>query len=161
MLRGEPVSAKVKKVIGGQRWWHKLFRIERHFGLLIELTKGPIDWTAHSKHRDIAEKVDELVKAALEFEKSSESVAASIEMYQKAMAAVIQLNSSNPVAAAHRYAQAPINRLTMLLVKEKKFSYAIEAYDQWRAVIDPVGITRTDSKALTKRIAKAKEKSET
>lgn len=160
LLRGEPVSATVKKLIGGQRWWHKIFGIRRQFGLLMSVRKGPIDWEAHNKFREIAGHVDAIVKEALQFEKTSAPISAVIDKYNAAMNAVIQLNSDNPTAAAHRYTQAPINRLTMLLVKDNRFGAAVEAYDRWESVLDPVGLTKTDLDALIKRIAKARKENE-
>ena len=43
LLRGELIQATVAQVIDGGRWWHRLFRIKRSRGVLIELTKGAVD----------------------------------------------------------------------------------------------------------------------
>jgi hypothetical protein len=152
--RGEGITAFVLKRIGGPQWWHRLLGIKRSYGLLIKLCKSPIDWNTHNQHREVAQAVDALVKDALAFESSGASQAEVIAHYQSAMAAVVGLNKSNPVAAAHRYQQAPINRLTMLLVKQKRISEAQAAYATWRAVIDPVGLLRSDQEAVQKRMAK-------
>jgi hypothetical protein len=48
----------------------------------------------------------------------------------------------------------PWVRLTMLLVKQKRISEAQAAYAAWRAVIDPVGLRKSDQEAVQKRMAK-------
>jgi hypothetical protein len=154
ILRGEGITAFVLKPIGGPRWWHRLFGVKRSYGLLIKLCKAPIDWRAHNQHREEAQAIDALVNDALAFEGSGASHAEVIARYQSAMAGVVHLNTSNPVAAAHRYQQAPINRLTMLLVKEKRSSDARAAYCAWRAVPDPIGLRKSDHDAVEKRMAK-------
>ena len=154
VLRGEGIKASVFKVVGGPRWWHRFFGIKRNYGLLIRLTKSPIDWKSHDEHRATAQKVDTLVKEAIAFEKSGGAPDETITRYLAALAAVIDLNRSNQKAAAHRYEQAPINRVTMLLVKRKQNSEAHLVYSQWRAIPDPVGITKADREAVAKRMAK-------
>jgi hypothetical protein len=154
ILRGEGITAFVLKRIGGSRWWHRLFGIKRSYGLLIKLCKSPIDWSAYNKHREAAQAVDALVKDAQAFDSSDASPVEIIACYQSTMAAVINLNKSNPIAAAHRYEQAPINRLTTLLVKQKRFSEAQMAYAAWRAVVDPIGLRESDQEAVQKRMAK-------
>lgn len=152
--RGEGISAKVEKRIGGPKWWHLIFGIKRHYGLLIRLTKEEIDWQAHADHRELAEPVDLLVRDALVFEKQAPSLDDAIDRYITALEAVIQLNAANPTAAAHRYAQAPINRLTMLLVRKKRFEEAIKHYEDWVASNDPLGLSKADRSAVEKRLAK-------
>lgn len=154
ILRGENVSGKVYKRLGGPRWWHALFGIKRNYGLLVELTKAPIDWKAHNQHREAALVVDALVKEAKSFEKSGASLDDVVTKYQVAMASVTGLNSQNSIAAAHRYEQAPINRVTMLLAKQKRYADMRAAYAEWSAVTDPIGLTKSDRGALEKRIAR-------
>lgn len=154
ILRGEAISASVLKLLGGPRWWHRLFGIKRSFGLLIQLTKAPINWKSHNENRTTAQAVDALVKEAIAFEKSGGTADDAVTLYMAALTAVIDLNRLNPAAAAHRYEQAPINRLTMFLVKKKLSSDAYRAYSQWREIPDPVGITKADQAAVEKRMAK-------
>jgi len=153
VLRGEPISAKVERVLGGTRWWHKLVGIKRHYGLLICLDKGEVDWAAHNQHREKAEQVDNLVKAALSAEKSS-SVDEAIMKYVLTMNSIVKLNMEDPIAAAHRYKEAPINRLTMLLTRQKRGKDALASFEKWQSVTDPVGLTKANKEALFKRIEK-------
>jgi len=154
ILRGEEVTAIVLKRIGGPNLWHKIVGKERHYGLLLQITKGEIDWNTHNKHRAKAQIVDNLIKTALSFEKSGSSQDEAINHYNAALKAVLELNQSDPTAAAHRYEQAPINRLTILLVKQKRFSEAKQAYEDWSSIADPIGITKPDQEALRKRMIK-------
>ncbi|ADJ28773.1 HIRAN domain-containing protein [Nitrosococcus watsonii] len=154
ILRGEPIEAKVLKRIGGTKWWHRLLGQKRNYGLLITLIKSEIDWAAHSANRELAEKVDAKVKAALEKEKSNGQIESVVEAYREAMICVIDINKKNRTAAAHRYKHAPINRLTLLLVKLKRPAEAKEEYEAWKSVVDPIGLTKADNEALKRRIAK-------
>lgn len=128
--------------------------MERHYGLLIRLDKAPVDWTAHNVHRNIAQPVDAMVREALAYEKTGAAAREVIARYEAALAAVVELNRSNPVAAAHRHEAAPINRLTMLLVKEKRADDARRVYDLWLSVVDPVGLRKSDKDPLEKRMAR-------
>ena len=152
--RGQEVRAVVETRIGGPRWWHKILGIDRHYGLLIKLQKGEPDWGKFNAHRDKVIGVDQLVKEAIATERTQGPTDATIEAYQNALAAVVQINREDPTAAAHRYQKAPINRLTMLLVKQKRVDEAKRAYRQWSAVEDPLGLTKADREALAKRMAK-------
>jgi hypothetical protein len=152
--RGEGVSASVIRTIGGPHWWQRIFGIKKHYGLLIRLTKAPIDWAAHNKHRETAQPVDKLVAQAFGVEKAEAPVAEVIARYETAVSAVVALNRSNPTAAAHRYEAAPINRLTMLLLREKRREDARRAYAEWSSVSDPVGLTKAEKAALEKRMSK-------
>lgn len=154
ILRGESISATVFRRLGGPRWWHSLFGIKRNYGLLIQLTNAPVDWKAHNQHRAKAEVVDAMVKEAKSFEKSGAEAGEVVARYQAAIASVIDLNAKNPVAASHRFEQAPINRITMLLIKQKRHLDARAIYEEWSAVTDPVGLTKADREALAKRMTK-------
>lgn len=154
ILRGEPISARVEKRIGGPSWWHRLFGIKRHYGLLIRLEKGEIDWQAHNRNRDIAAEIDALVSKAIAAEREGPESDRLVHTYSEALRKVVELNSANPTAAAHRYQRAPVNRLTMLLVKLKRQEDALAAYNLWRSVPDPVGLSKSELSALEKRVAK-------
>lgn len=154
LLRGERVSARVERLIGGPRWWHRIFGIKKHYGLLIRISKAPIDWEAHNSYRDIAQPIDLMVQECLLYERSGAPVASVIVRYEAALAAVIELNRANPTAAAHRYEGAPVNRLTMLLVREKRPEDAWRVYEEWSAVADPIGLTKAENEPLRKRMAK-------
>lgn len=154
LLRDQPISAVVLKRIGGPKWWHGLFGVTKNWGMLIKLSKGNIDWEKHNQYRNKAEPVDKIVKEAVALEKSSQSIDAVIDSYISAMQAVNELNASSPIAAAHRYEQAPINRLTMALVKAKRKEEAVQAYHEWSKITDPIGLTKADSESLKKRVSK-------
>jgi len=146
ILRGQKISAEVLKVVGGDAG-HK-------FGLLIRLTKFPINWDAFIQYRMKVEKIDSAVKEALANERSGVPLNEVIDMYIKAVFDIIEINRENPVAAAHRFVKAPINKLTMLLIKQKRLADAKHIYEDWKSVLDPVGITKADQKATENRISK-------
>ena len=127
-----------------------MFNIKRSYGLVIKLSKGETDWSRFNTFRAKAEPIDKMVSEARKSE-SAVSPAQAITSYRQALEAVIALNRDDPVAAAHRYESAPMNRLTMLLDKQGQKVEALRAIEMWRSVPDPIGLTKADSNALAKR----------
>jgi HIRAN domain-containing protein len=153
ILRGEPIAARVLKVVGGRRWWHRVFGIERSWGLLVRLTKGEPDWNAFNKHREKAESVDSKVDAAMAAEKAGR-IDEAVRLYGEALQSIAGLNKLDPIAAAHRYRAAPINRFSLLLYKQKRYKDAVAAIETWQSLVDPIGLGKADTEAVTKRLNK-------
>jgi hypothetical protein len=63
-------------------------------------------------------------------------------LYLSALHAVTDLTASDKVAAAHRCQAAPINRITMLLVKSGETDAAVAAYNSWKSVAERRGIDK-------------------
>jgi len=155
ILRGEAVSARVVRVYGGPRFWHKLFGLKRNYGVTIELTKGEPDWKAFSANRNKVEPSEKLIAEGLAAEKAGRT-ADAMALY-KALEEMVEMNRSDPQAAAHRYTAVPINRLTLLLQREGQILAAIKAIDLWRSASDPIGLTKADADAIQKRELKLRK----
>jgi hypothetical protein len=143
----------VVKVIGGSSLIDRLFGRIRSYGMLIHIEKGPTNWARFNELRAAATPIDALVTHAEAMERSGE-IEAAIVSYRDAVLAIVSFNQSHPDAAAHRWRAAPINRLTMLLVRQKRYGEAKAAFENWRAVRDPVGLPAADTSALQRRIDK-------
>ena len=150
ILRGERIEAIVEKKIGGLRLIDRLLRRERSFGLIVRITKADIDWKQFDALRRKADTCDKLVEAGNSAEKVSDPVQA-IDLYNEALKTIVQLNSTNPQASAHRYKAAPLNRLTLLLDRASRWHEAVVALDLWRSVTDPIGLPSAELSAVTKR----------
>lgn len=157
ILRGEQVDAIVEKQIGGPGLIDRLLRRERSFGLVVRITKSDINWKQFDSLRRKAEVCDKLVEAGNRLEKACAPTQA-IDLYYQGLNAIIQLNSSDPQASAHRYKAAPVNRLTLLLDRAGRWQEAIAAIDLWRSATDPVGLPTAELLAVTKREERLREK---
>ena len=157
MLRGEPIQATVTHVIGGPRWWHRLFGIKRSYGVLIQLTKDEVDWNAFNEHRSKVAFIDGQVDSALGVEKSGRTEDA-IKLYSLVLESIVEMNRNDPATAAHRYRSAPINRLSLLLDKQGRRTEAIAAIEQWQSVPDPVGLGKQEAQAVAKRLARLRRR---
>lgn len=150
ILRGEKVSALVENVYGGPTLWSRIFGSERFYGVAVRVSKEEPDWSFVNACREKCKSAEQQVAAATAAEKAGGTNDA-IALYKSALDEIVALNRSDPVAAAHRQVSAPINRLTMLLQKEGRIAEAQQAIANWRSAIDPIGLTKTDVEALTKR----------
>jgi len=153
ILRGEPIEARVLRIIGGPRWWHRLFGIDRSFGMLVRLTKAEPDWKQFAAHRDKATALDHEVDAALAVEKAGRRDEA-ISLYAVVLAKIERLNIEDTTSSAHRYRSAPINRLSLLLERAGRKEEALAAIERWQATHDPIGLGVADAEAVAKRVVR-------
>jgi tetratricopeptide (TPR) repeat protein len=157
LLRGEPINACVKGVIGGSSLWNRLFGgAQKSYGLIVQLTKGEPDWTQFGAHRQKAEPVDRAVEKGQVLERKGR-IDEAVAQYSRALQAILALNEADPAAAAHRYRPAPVNRLSLLLEKAKRYEEALSTISGWRAVRDPVGLPKGEFEAVTKREARLRK----
>src|SRR6266540_4303672 len=77
-----------------------------------------------------------------------------ITEYSEALQAILALNNADLVAAAHRYRSAPINRLSLLLEKSKRYEEALSTIIRWLTVRDPIGLPKGEAEAVSKRKAR-------
>lgn len=150
ILRGEKIAACVRRVYGGPRFWHAIFGLQRFYGVTVELTKEEPDWKFADICRAKAKPSEELVAAAAAAEKSGR-LDDAVTLYGRALEAMVALNATDPVAAAHRYVPVPINRLTLLLQKQGQAEGAIRALDLWHSVADPIGLPKAETESVEKR----------
>lgn len=157
IARGEPVEASVLRIIGGPRWWHRLFGIQRSYGALIRLTKAEPNWQQFNAYRATASAIDGEVDEALATEKAGR-IDEAIMLYVAVLAKIQQLNVENPKASAHRYRGAPVNRLSLLLERAGRREESLAAILKWKALPDPIALSTSDSDAVAKRLARLKRR---
>ena len=153
ILKGEPVSAKVHRVVGGTNWFNRSVLGKRHVGVVVAVTKGDVDWGRFNRLRDAAEPLDEAVRSARALEKSGNAEAA-IAAYYDAAQAIQRLTQADRYASAHRRDPAPIDRLSLLLERAKQLEESLQVIRDWRTTCDPVQPNKTVAVTIKKREAR-------
>ncbi len=150
ILRGEPILAKVHKVIGGTNWFSKVILGKKSIGVVLALSKEEPDWHRFSRIRDKIQPFDDMVKAARAIEKSGD-IEKAIGLYKIAIEKIEELTQKDNYASAHRYQPAPINRLSLLLEKKKDYFSALAVIQKHYEVYDPVQPDKVDRTSIKKR----------
>lgn len=156
VLKGEPITATVHAMHGGTNWLQRLLG-KRSVGLVLRLRKNDPDWGRRAALEAIAAPVDSLVQAALALEKSAAAETAITAM-QDAIASVRSLTITNPFASAHRRVPAPVDRLSMLLERAKRFPEALQVIEEWQHTFDPVRPGAQVSESVRKRAERLRAK---
>lgn len=149
VLKGEPIEATIHSLNGGTNWFQRMLG-KRSIGVVLKIRKGDPDWGRRRALEEIARPVDEIVKKALEMEKSAKAEEAIAAMLAS-IELVRELTNSNPYASAHRQVPAPVDRLSMLLERQKRFVEALEVIAAWKTTFDPVQPGKAVCDTLRKR----------
>lgn len=157
VLRGEPITARVHKFVGGTNWFNRTILGKRNIGVVLELRKGEPDWSRYTKLTDSVQPIDDLIQLANETEKSGDTDKA-ISLYYTALKNILEINSKDRVASAHRRFPAPVNRLTLLLEKKKDYESAYKIIKLYYKNFDPVQPNKTDKEAIRKRFQRLQKK---
>lgn len=150
VLKGEPISGTIVRLRGGTNWFFRFFLRKKYIGVVVKLEKGQIDW---ERFNDLSQKVkpfDDAVKEALDLDKS-ENIQNAIAAYRAILESIYKLNSENSYASAHRKCIAPINRLTFLLEKEKKYDEIKDIIENFINVYDPLQPNKKEREAMIER----------
>jgi hypothetical protein len=157
VVKGEPISAIVHAVTGGTSWLRRLMG-KRSVGLVLRIRKGDPDWARRAALEALAAPVDAQVQAALALEKSAPAEPA-IEAMQAAVAAVRALTAADRFASAHRRMPAPVERLSLLLERSKRYAEAVSVIEEWQRAYDPVQPGVKARETLMKRAERLRGKS--
>ncbi|MCH2218700.1 MAG: HIRAN domain-containing protein [Flavobacteriales bacterium] len=150
LLRGEPVSATVFRVTGATNWFAKKVLGKKFLGVVIEIVKGPIDWSRHTALSEKAKPYDELVRSSRELEKQGDIVA-SINLYKDVVNKICDLTVTDRYVSAHRRERSPVDRLSLLLEKQKRIEESLQVINHYFSNSDPVPLTKAGLEALIKR----------
>lgn len=156
VLKGDPISATVHAVHGGTSWFQRLLG-KRSVGLVLTLRKNDPDWKRRDALEAIASPVDVQVQAAIALEKSAPAETA-IEAMRAAIACVRALTAADPFASAHRHTHAPVDRLSMLLERAKRFPEALQVIEDWQRTFDPVQPGAQVAASIRKRAERLRAK---
>ena len=150
LVRGEPIAATVKHLMGGVNWFSRFFLRKKYIGVALLLEKENIDWQRYDKLSSIAKPIDKAVKKALKIEKSGLRQEA-IDRYKTIMNEIKALNKNDKYASAHRKYIAPVDRLSLLLEKEKRYEEAKQVIEDFRNEYDPVQPNKIERERIIKR----------
>ena len=157
VLKGEPITATVEKLTGGTNWFNRNVLGKKHIGVVLRINKGEPDWSRRDKLIEQAKPFNQQVIDATELQKSGDTEAA-IEALTKAIDDIAQFTKENPIASAHRGVSAPIDRLSMLLEKNKCYQEALDAITKSHTWADPVQPTNEIRKRVKKREERLRKK---
>lgn len=144
LLKGEPISAVVAKIVGGTNWYNRTILGKKNIGVVLKVTKGDPDWSRYTKMTEQAKPFDEAVRRARALEKSGD-IDAAIDAYQKAITEIAAFTERDKHASAHRREYAPVDRVSLLLERQKRYEEAQQAIDDWMTRYDPVQPGSKDS----------------
>lgn len=150
VLKGEPISASIHKLTGGTNWFSKTILGKKHIGVVLAISKSDPDWSRDSSLTKLAKPIDDLITKARNTEKSG-NIDTAIQQYQDAVLKVEKLTQMDKFASAYRRNPAPINRLSLLLEKRKKFKQALNVIQHFYSQFDPIQPDKTDSTSIQKR----------
>ena len=137
LLRGEPVSAHVFRLTGGTTWFSRVVLGKKNIGVALRVHIPDPDQQRSSELYEKARPINDQIEQAGSADKSGDTDEA-IEQYRKAIDAIAKLTATDKFASAHRRHPAPINRLTLLLEKQKKYPEALEVIEEYLPSLDPV-----------------------
>lgn len=157
VLRGEPISATIHAVHGGTNFFQRLLG-KRSIGVVLKVRKSDPDWSRRAQLEALAAPVDAQVKTALALEESGDAPSAIVAM-QDAIARIYVFTQADAYASAHRRLAAPIDRLSLLLERARRFPEALEVLEVWQRTFDPVQPGAQVAQTLRKRTERMRSKS--
>lgn len=155
LLKGEPISARIYAIRGGTNWLYRLLG-KKHVGVVLELKKEELDWNRRTQLERLARPFDDQVQKALELERSND--AGAIAALQCAIDDIKEFTKANPYASAHRHFAAPIDRLSLILERQKRHREALQLIDDWKNSYDPIQPAKSIGETLRKRGERLKKK---
>ena len=150
LLRGEPIQASIANLTGGTNWFSRQIQGKKLVGVVLKITKAEPDWSRHTKLTEMAKPYDEAVRTAKKSEKVDDAETA-IFSYRTVVGDISDFTDSNRFASAYRHEPTPVDRLSLLLEKQKNFDEALKAINDWLDRFDPVQPPENIRKTLLKR----------
>ena len=132
------MNATVYRVIGG----HKLVSAAELWArgtsaLFSGLPRKKLTGIGYNRLVAMVQPLDQQIREAHMLEKSGD-IEVAIVAYEQVISAVRQLTEEHPHASAHRNEPAPVDRLSLLLERKKKFEDALKVIHSFRMTFDPV-----------------------
>lgn len=150
VLKGEPIRGAIVRLMGGTNWFFRFFLKKKYIGVIVKLEKGHIDW---ERFNDLSQKVkplDDAVREALDLDKS-ENRENAIDAYKAILEAIDRFNSEDRYASAHRKCIAPVNRVTFLLEKEKRYDEIKDIIENFINAYDPLQPNKKERESIIER----------
>jgi len=134
---GAEVSAKIKQIST------KNGKLE----CIIEISKENVDWKKYDKLLAKDNEAKEIIFQAKTLEKSN--IEEAIFLYRKAIGMLkeIDQNFGNHL----RYQRFPVNRLSLILEKQKRYKECLEEIEAYEKLTDKIGLYKGEKEKLEKR----------
>lgn len=150
LLKGEPIQGNIAHLTGAANWFSRVFLRKKYIGVVLLIEKGKVDWNRFNELSKIAQPIDEAIKKALELEKTG-TIQEAIDVYKMTISDIDKLNKNNKYASAHRKYVTPIDRLSLLLEKEKKYDEAKQLIENFIKKYDPIQPNKAERERINKR----------
>lgn len=150
IVSGGKVSARIQAITGGPYSYE-----EGNFGCVIEIGKYVPDGLKIAVFEDEDSAIRQLLIDVRVRERTSQSTA--IDSYVESLNRIRKLDQ-DPVGKRFRTVRYPINRLTLLLEREKRFRDCLDVFDWWEKSGDIKGLTAADQAAVRARINRVRRR---
>ncbi|NQT78544.1 MAG: hypothetical protein HQ565_12605 [Bacteroidetes bacterium] len=154
---GGAIQVEIIRITGGPTLLNKLFKQQgKFYGLVIKIYKGDPDWKIVSPIMDEDREIGKIVGRANNQEKTKPDLA--IKNYEKAINLIIEFDSKGIIYKAWRRTHIPIDRITLLLEKQKRFDEALNWLNWYFNYDDDYRISSTAHTMIEKRFERLKNK---
>ncbi len=154
---GGSVSARIKKITGGPGVLGRLIPyFKKNYGCVLNISKEGYDWEKITPFQEESKAIEGLLDVTKDLEKTNPELA--IENYKESISKIDTLDSKGRLAASWRRARNPINRLSMLLEKNKQYQEAYSTIVNYESKHDVYGLLSTDQVSLEKRKIRLQKK---
>ncbi|GEM_PF-2121909 len=151
--QGFGTESWISKLIGKPNVVQRLFGLGngKKIGCVIMIRKLSSDLAIsrmnqyHTENREI----EDLIRKAKKLEK--ENLTKSINLYKESIVKIIQFDTKNSHSKFYRFSKIPVNRLTLLLEKNKDIKEALDFIEWYEEYNDANELYSTDYNALEKR----------
>lgn len=135
---GAEVSAKIKQI----------FTKHGRSECIVEISKGDVDWKEYDKLTVKEREASEIIFQAKTLEKTK--VEESIFLYRKAIEIIKEIDKQygNFARCSIRF---PINRLSLVLERQKRYKECLEEIEVYEKLTDKVGLYAGEKERLEKR----------
>lgn len=155
--QGGGVVARVKAVRGGRTILDRIFgKPGVPYGCVVEITKTDPNWSEVDGYMEATRYLDSVVKTAKEKEKITPE--SSLNLYREAIEGIRELDGQGLQASAWRTVRYPVNRVSLLLEREKRYEEALEVIEEYEVYFDYCGLPDADIKAVAKRKSRLRKR---
>tara|TARA_R110001592_G_scaffold326629_2_gene607503 strand:+ start:787 stop:1536 length:750 start_codon:yes stop_codon:yes gene_type:complete len=150
---GNETKCLLFRKYGGKTFFDKLFsRKGKPLTCIIEISKEGMSEETSKKYTEFNEfdtKLNERLGKIYQEEKVN--LDSSIENYKEIIELIKVSDEKGYFEKANRYVRIPINRLSLLLEKSKKYDLAIKYIEWYKNYNDYRGITKSETESIEKR----------
>jgi hypothetical protein len=140
---GSEVSSIIKEI----------FTKRNKLQCVIKITKSEIDWNEYERFNIIDKEASELINNAKLYEKTDFEQA--VQLYKRASEILLDMDKQcKQYPAPWRRVKFPINRISLVLERQKKYKECLEEIEAYQKVDDKVGLYSGEKESIEKRKSK-------